>query len=120
MAGKIFLPKSPELCYGTFMNGGQSRLHYGWIILLVGFIGVIGALGFGRFAYTPILPSMKEGLSFTYTQMGWIGTGNFVGYLAFSLVGGYLATRIGSRLIISHLTGFSGDKPDPDRILRFF
>jgi len=83
------------------MNDGQSRFHYGWIILLVGFIGVMGALGFGRFAYTPILPSMKEGLSLTYAQMGWIGTGNFVGYLVFSLLGGYLATRIGSRVVIS-------------------
>ena len=83
------------------MNDGHSRFHYGWIILLVGFVGVTGALGFGRFAYTPILPSMKEGLSLTYAQMGWIGTGNFVGYLVFSLLGGYLATRIGSRVVIS-------------------
>jgi MFS family permease len=83
------------------MSEGEKRFHYGWIILLVGFIGVMGALGFGRFAYTPILPSMKEGLSLTYTQMGWIGTGNFTGYLIFSLLGGYLATRIGPRLVIS-------------------
>jgi len=83
------------------MSAGGKRFHYGWIILLVGFIGVMGALGFGRFAYTPILPSMKEGLSLTYTQMGWIGTGNFIGYLIFSLLGGYLATRISPRLVIS-------------------
>ena len=83
------------------MSAGGKRFHYGWIILLVGFIGVMGALGFGRFAYTPILPSMKEGLSLTYTQMGWIGTGNFTGYLIFSLLGGYLATRISPRLVIS-------------------
>ena len=83
------------------MAMGEKRFHYGWIILLVGFVGVMGALGFGRFAYTPILPSMKEGLSLTYAQMGWIGTGNFIGYLIFSLLGGYLATRIGPRLVIS-------------------
>lgn len=59
------------------------------------------ALGFGRFAYTPILPAMKDALSLSYTQMGWIGTGNLIGYLAFSLLGGYWATRIGSRQIIS-------------------
>jgi MFS family permease len=77
------------------------RFHYGWVVLLTGFLGVMGALGFGRFAYTPILPSMKEALSLTYAQMGWIGTGNFVGYLTFSLIGGYLATRLGPRRVIS-------------------
>lgn len=61
----------------------------------------MGALGFGRFAYTPILPAMKEGLALTYTQMGWIGTGNFVGYLTFSIIGGYLATRLGPRQVIA-------------------
>lgn len=86
---------------GIIMPEVRGRFHYGWVILLVGFIGVMGALGFGRFAYTPILPSMKEGLSLTYTQMGWIGTGNFSGYLVFSLLGGYLATRIGPRIVIS-------------------
>jgi MFS family permease len=83
------------------MCADLKGFHYGWIILGVGFIGVIGALGFGRFAYTPILPAMKNALSLSYTQMGWIGTGNLIGYLAFSLLGGYLATRIGSRQIIS-------------------
>ena len=83
------------------MGDGRMRFHYGWIILLVGFIGVMGALGFGRFAYTPILPSMKEALSLTYSQMGWIGTGNFIGYLIFSFLGGYLATRVGPRRVIS-------------------
>ena len=112
-----FLSKNPRLCYATSMGTGGRRFHYGWIVLLVGFIGVMGALGFGRFAYTPILPAMKEGLSLTYTQMGWIGTGNFIGYLVFSLLGGYLATRFSPRKVISSflllvafsliLTGFS-------------
>jgi MFS family permease len=89
---------------------GKERLpiHYGWIILLIGFIGVMGSLGFGRFAYTPILPPMKEGLSLTYTQMGWIGTGNFIGYLSFAFMGGYLATRLGPRGIISLSLGLVG------------
>jgi MFS family permease len=79
----------------------KLTFHYGWVILVTGLIGVIGALGFGRFAYTPILPSMKEALCLTYAQMGWIGTGNFIGYLFSSLMGGYLATRIGPRKVIS-------------------
>lgn len=83
------------------MQDGRKSIHYGWLILFSGFIGVMGSLGFGRFAYTPLLPPMKEALSLTYAQMGWIGTGNFVGYLTFSLLGGYLATRLSPRLVIS-------------------
>ncbi|MBM4333749.1 MAG: YbfB/YjiJ family MFS transporter [Deltaproteobacteria bacterium] len=83
------------------MKSVNSRIHYGWVILFTGFIGVMGALGFGRFAYTPILPSMKEALSLTYAQMGWIGTGNFIGYMIFAFLGGYLATRFGPRRVIS-------------------
>lgn len=85
-----------------------KSFHYGWMILFTGFLGVVGALGFGRFAYTPLLPPMKEALSLTYAQMGWIGTGNFIGYLTFSLVGGFLATRIGPRRVISASLGIVG------------
>jgi MFS family permease len=44
---------------------------------------------------------MKKGLALTYAQMGWIGTGNFLGYMFFALLGGYWATRFGSRRVIS-------------------
>jgi MFS family permease len=90
------------------MRKGILHFHYGWVILLVGFIGVMGSLGFGRFAYTPILPSMKEGLALTYAQMGWIGTGNFIGYLLFAFIGGYLATCLGTRQIVSASLGLVG------------
>ena len=101
------------------MSKGGSQIHYGWIILLVGFIGVMGSLGFGRFAYTPILPSMKEGLSFTYTQMGWIGTGNFIGYLSFAFIGGYLATRLGSRRGYFCFSRPRRLRPDLNRLVGF-
>lgn len=78
-----------------------GQIHYGLVILFMSVLVVMGALGFARFGYTMILPSMKEGLRLSYTQMGLLATGNFLGYLTSALVGGFLASRFGPRLIIS-------------------
>jgi len=79
----------------------RSGIHYSWIILLIGVITVMGALGFARFGYTMILPSMKEGLGINDVQAGDLATGNMIGYLLLSLTGGLLASRYGPRIIIS-------------------
>jgi len=78
----------------------KSKIHYAWIIVSAGVIGVMGALGLGRFGYTVILPAMKEGLGLNYGQLGLLGTGNLIGYLFFSLVGGYWASRYGAKIVI--------------------
>ncbi|MEW6335086.1 MAG: MFS transporter [Thermodesulfobacteriota bacterium] len=78
----------------------KARLHYAWIVVGVGVLGVMGALGLGRFGYTVILPAMKEGLGLTYGQLGLLGTGNLIGYLTFSLLGGYLASRYGTKIVV--------------------
>ena len=78
-----------------------KRLHYGWIVTGVSLLAVMGAVGFGRFAYTPLLPSMKVAMNLTYTETGLLGTGNFIGYLPFSLLGGLLAFLYGPRLLIA-------------------
>jgi sugar phosphate permease len=75
-------------------------MHYAWVIAITGILALMLAHGFGKMSYTVILPSMKDGLSLTYTQAGLIGTGNFIGYLCVSLVGGFLASRFGARNII--------------------
>ena len=90
------------------MNREKPKLHYGWIVILMGLLVTVGAHGFGRMSYTLILPAMKDGLHFTYTQLGLIGTGNFVGYLFMALIGGALAARFGSRLVISLALAFMG------------
>ena len=77
------------------------KLHYGWIVIFMGLLTTIAAHGFGRMSYTVILPSMKTALNLTYTQMGWLGTGNFVGYLTMAIVGGFLAARFGTRIVIT-------------------
>ncbi|MFC1835787.1 MFS transporter [Thermodesulfobacteriota bacterium] len=78
-----------------------NRLHYGWVVIFTGLLVAIGAHGFGRMSYTLILPAMKDGLSFNYTQLGLLGTGNFLGYLLMAIVGGFMAARFGTRVVIS-------------------
>jgi len=79
----------------------EGRVHYGWFVILSGLAVTIGAHGFGRMSYTLILPAMKDGLDLTYTQLGLLGTGNFIGYLIMAIVGGFLAARFGSRVVIT-------------------
>jgi MFS family permease len=93
-------------------------IHYAWIIAFTGTLVLLLTQGFGRMSYSVILPSMKEGLLLTYTQVGLIGTANFIGYLSLAVIGGFLAVRYGTRrtIFISllvmgvslFLTGLSG------------
>ena len=79
----------------------ESKLHYGWVVIVMGLLTTIAAHGFGRMSYTVILPAMKDGLEFTNTQMGLLGTGNFIGYLTMAIIGGFLAARFGTRIVIT-------------------
>jgi MFS family permease len=86
----------------------KNPLHYGWVVIFCGLLVTIGAHGFGRMSYTLILPAMKDGLQLNYTQLGLIGTGNFVGYLVMALIGGALAARFGARVVITIALAFMG------------
>jgi sugar phosphate permease len=79
----------------------KQGLHYGWIVMLIGMLAVLGSVGFARFGYTMILPSMQDALDLSDTQTGGLATGNSVGYLALALAGGYLASRYGPRRVIA-------------------
>ena len=88
--------------------GGRSGFHYGWVILGLGLLCVMASLGFGRYVFTAILPSMMKGLFLDYTQMGLLGTGNLGGYLLFAIIGGFLSVKHGPRLVISTSLFFLG------------
>ena len=79
----------------------KGKIHYGWIVIFMGLLTTIAAHGFGRMSYTIILPAMKDGLDFSYTQLGLLGTGNFIGYLTMAIIGGFLAARFGTRIVIT-------------------
>jgi MFS family permease len=99
----------------------MKAIYYGWVIVGVGVLVKMTGLGFGRFAYPMLLPSMRGSLSFNYSEMGLLSGAIMLGYLLFSLIGGMLATRFGPKKIviasllcgalsmffISRLSGFS-------------
>ena len=79
----------------------EGKLHYGWVVIFMGLLTTIAAHGFGRMSYTIILPAMKDGLVLNYTQLGLLGTGNFIGYLTMAIIGGFLAAHFGARIVIT-------------------
>ncbi len=75
----------------------RKPLHYGWIIVFTGVAVLFACIGLGRFAIGMLLPSMGLSLNLNYSQMGFIGTGNFMGYMASVLFSGMVAARLGAR-----------------------
>lgn len=98
----------------------KPKAHYGWAIAFTGLTVLFSCLGLGRFSLGMLLPSMGTSLNLNYSQMGFIGTGNFVGYMISVVLSGFLAKQIGARstitiglvivgcsmVLISHATGF--------------
>jgi len=77
------------------------KTHYGWVIVLTGGLTVFSCLGLARFAYSMLLPSMGKALRLGYDQMGFIGTGNFAGYLAAVAMAPFFMHRWGGRRTIT-------------------
>jgi MFS family permease len=82
------------------MRSDREQVHYGWMIVGTGTLCIMACLGFGRFAFGMLLPSMATTLHLTYSQMGFISTVNFLGYLVAVLASGHWAVRIGPRRLI--------------------
>ncbi len=88
--------------YGTYARlAARLPVHYGWIIMVAGTICVFACLGLGRFSLGMLLPSMGQSLDLSYSQMGFISTANFIGYLFAVLVSGRIMRLLGGRRIIS-------------------
>lgn len=50
-------------------------------VLAGGILGMMVAMGIGRFAFTPILPLMQRDLALSNTIAGWLAGLNYLGYL---------------------------------------
>jgi MFS family permease len=60
-------------------------------VAVVGLVALAVAMGIGRFAFTPLLPMMREDFALSVTQGGWLASVNYVGYL----LGALSATALG-------------------------
>jgi predicted MFS family arabinose efflux permease len=74
---------------------------YRWVVLGMGFLAVFGALGFGRFGYSAILPSMQKDLGISTAAAGSLASWNLAGYVIMATIGGLLASRFGPRKVVT-------------------
>lgn len=80
------------------------RLHYAWVVAVIGMLVLLGSIGLARFSFGMIIPGMAADLGLNYSQQGFLGASYFVGYLAVMVVLPWQAARIGTvRLCVGGL-----------------
>jgi predicted MFS family arabinose efflux permease len=72
----------------------QAYAHPARLILILSLAPTIG-LGIGRFAYSLVLPDMRDALGWSYSTAGFMNTINAVGYLAGALLASRMIRRFG-------------------------
>ncbi|OGU13202.1 MAG: MFS transporter [Geobacteraceae bacterium GWC2_53_11] len=95
------LPDAPLIPVQNKTQQSSSKLHYGWVIVAIGFLIIFSCIGLARYAYTMLLPSMQAGLGLPYDRMGFIGTGNFCGYLLSVILAPRMIRRYKPRIVIT-------------------
>ena len=68
--------------------------HPARLILILSLTPTVG-LGIGRFAYSLVLPDMRDALGWSYSAAGFMNTINAAGYLAGALMASRLIRRYG-------------------------
>ncbi|WP_244108220.1 YbfB/YjiJ family MFS transporter [Burkholderia ambifaria] len=61
-------------------------------VIFAGICAIILTIGIARFAYTPLLPVMREHAGLSGVAAGWLASINFVGYLGGALVASHIPT----------------------------
>jgi predicted MFS family arabinose efflux permease len=73
--------------------------HAARLILVLSLTPTIG-LGIGRFAYSLVLPDMRDSLGWSYSAAGFMNTINAAGYLAGALIASALVKRFGLSAVV--------------------
>lgn len=69
-------------------------------ILLVGFLNILIAIGFGRFLFPLTVSFLNNFYRFSFTQIGTLASLILLGYLLFSYIGGLASYNFGYRTLI--------------------
>jgi predicted MFS family arabinose efflux permease len=75
-------------------NRSPQPAHPARLILILSLTPTVG-LGIGRFAYSLVLPDMRDALGWSYSAAGFLNTINAAGYLAGALVASRIIKRFG-------------------------
>ncbi len=84
----------------TSTKNCRLPFHYAWLIVICGSLTLFCCFGLARFAFGMLLPGMRQTLELSYAQMGYLGTGNFFGYLLSIAATPWLVGRLRPRLTI--------------------
>jgi len=85
------LPETPPLHAAV---PASPPAHPARLILILSLAPTVG-LGIGRFAYSLVLPDMRDSLAWSYSAAGFMNTINAAGYLAGALMASRLIKRYG-------------------------
>jgi predicted MFS family arabinose efflux permease len=85
-----FLPENPVKA----PDRASSPAHLARLILILSLAPTVG-LGIGRFAYSLVLPDMRDTLGWSYSAAGFMNTINAAGYLAGALLASRMIKRFG-------------------------
>src|SRR3954465_4130315 len=72
----------------------SATMHPARLILILSLAPTVG-LGIGRFAYSLVLPDMRDSLAWSYSAAGFMNTINAAGYLLGALMASRLIKRYG-------------------------
>jgi predicted MFS family arabinose efflux permease len=67
---------------------------------VAGLCGSLAAFGFGRFAYTALLPPMRTDLALSYSAAGWLASANLIAYLIGAVAAGTLTGKAGPQRLL--------------------
>ncbi len=88
--------------YPFINKGGEdamNRQHIG--ILFGGVLLLVVAMGISRFAFTPILPFMREDVGFSFEVAGFLASSNYIGYFIGALWAGFIYRQRKHFLLLS-------------------